>query len=114
MAQQSAPPPHCKKLLEDGLGTFLDHMSNIAETEAEKQVSYVSNDLLARTFWQPTNLLIVSSESSDTFKDILTELYACVFVCVRVCIHAYMCVGCACHMWHVHTCMCDVVCDRTI
>lgn len=61
MAQQSAPPPHCKKLLEDGLGAFLDHMSNIAETEAEKHVSYVSTDLLARTFWQPSNLLIVSN-----------------------------------------------------
>lgn len=62
MAQQSAPPPHCKKLLEDGLGIFLDHMSNIAETEAEKRVSYVNADLLARTFWQPSNLLIVSSK----------------------------------------------------
>ena len=60
MAQRSAPPSHCKKLLEDGLGTFLDHMSNIVETEAEKRVSYVNSDLLARTFWQPSNLLIVS------------------------------------------------------
>ena len=60
MAQKPAPPPHCKKLLEDGLGTFLDHMSNIAETETEKHVSCVTTDLLARTFWQPSNLLIVS------------------------------------------------------
>ena len=69
MAQQSAPPPYCKKLLEDGLETFLDHMSNVAETEAEKRVSYINGDLLARTFWQPSNLLIVSR---------------CVCVCVRV------------------------------
>ena len=67
MAQQSAPPPHCKKLLEDGLGTFLDHMSNIAETEAEKRISYVTTSLLARTFWQPSNLLIVS-DNSNTFE----------------------------------------------
>ena len=63
MAQQPAPPPHCKKLLEDGLETFLDHMSNVAETQAEKHVSYVTTDLLARTFWQPSNLLIVSGNS---------------------------------------------------
>ena len=70
MAQRSSPPPHCKKLLEDGLGTFLDHMSNIAETEAEKRASYVNSDLLVKTFWQPSNLLIVSHYS------------VCVCVCV--------------------------------
>ena len=59
-AQQTAPPPHCKKLLEDGLRAFLDHMSNIAETEAEGCISYVNSDLLSRSFWQPSNLIIVS------------------------------------------------------
>ena len=87
MAQQSAPPPHCKKLLEDGLETFLDHMSNVAETEAEKRVSYVNGDLLARTFWQPSNLLIVSH----------CVCVCCVCVCVNVCVRVHACI----HFWLV-------------
>ena len=59
-AQQTALHPHCKKLLEDGLRIFLDHMSNITETEAEARISYVNSDLLSRSFWQPSNLIIVS------------------------------------------------------
>ena len=87
MAQQPAPPPHCKKLLEDGLETFLDHMSNVAETEAEKRVSYVNGDLLARTFWQPSNLLIVSHSVCVLSEQAhIIHVCVCMHACMRVCI----------------------------
>ena len=62
-------------------------MSNVAETEAEKRVSYVNGDLLARTFWQPSNLLIVSPCGVCA-----CVCMWCVCVCVHVCVRMHVCI----------------------